>query len=153
MNIILYNLKHNSLIQNRFILFLLLFYFISTRGVIAQKKAELIEKAEDCLKSQDFVNSNYYWKMLLKRDSINLYYIHNYGFTCYKIYDLKNAEYYLKKSISKDLKKEYKDDQFYLGLTLKMEGKYIDAKKEFEKDFSKLVDILFFVRTWRTLRT
>jgi len=111
--------------------FVLLFSSQSMQGQSIQKK--MLEEAISAKGKNDYATAVYYYREYLNKDSLNAGVWFQYAACCEQIYLYQKAIYAYEKCTKLDLKKEFKESQFRIGICLKLTGNYKKAIKVFEK--------------------
>ena len=126
--------------NNRLFSFLIFaFCFIVSQTSFAQKKGQEVQNkqqskklkiADELFEMHSYYNATGYYKQVLQEAPQNEYALFKLGLTFFKSRDYKNSEIYLRKVY--DWKKEkasYPTAIYYYARTLKVNGKYEEAKK------------------------
>jgi len=98
-----------------------------------QKPAELAEKGSEAQKINDYFSAAQYYAEALKKDSSNIGWWYQYAEASRLSRNYSAAEGAYRRVTEKDNGKSYPWALFYLGETKKIQGKYKEATKIFEK--------------------
>lgn len=117
-----------------FLFLLQTFLFFEAR---AQKPSQLAEKGSEALKQNDFFSAAQYYEEALKKDSSEVSWWFDYAESCRLSQNYSSAERAYLKVNELDKGKEFPWAMFYLGETKKIQGKYKEASKLFEKSIRR----------------
>jgi tetratricopeptide (TPR) repeat protein len=122
----------------RFIaIFLSLTIALGCLQAVAQKPSELAAKAGEAMQQQDYFSAAQYFAEALKKDSSDYRWWYDYAEASRLSNDFVHAERAYKKVSEKDNGKNFPWALFYYGETIKIQGKYKEASKIFEKSFRR----------------
>jgi hypothetical protein len=119
----------------RTLFFLLL--CLSFTGASAQKLKDLLRDGDKAMTDQDYFAAALYYNKALLQDSLNIDVQYKYAEASRMNYDYKEAEKWYAKVMKKDNGKLYPECVFQMAMIKKLNGKYKDAKKLFDKYYRK----------------
>jgi hypothetical protein len=117
---------------------LFLFLFLSLTQVInAQSIKQLLKQGVDANSRKDYSSAAQIYNQVILLDSSNILYQLLFADASRLNYDNDVSLHWYQKIYKKDNGKTYKEVPFYIGMQLKTNGKYKDAKKYFDKYYKK----------------
>lgn len=118
-------------------IFLFCFSFISVSSICAQNFEDNYKIAEEYFANADYYSAAHYYKKCIEKDSLKLDIIYKFAEASRLFNDYKPAESYYRKVFQQDVKNLFPQCEFWLAVTNKSNGKYDEAKLNFENFYNK----------------
>lgn len=118
-------------------IFLLCFALFSVSIANAQSSEECFKIAEEYFANADYYSAAQYYKKCLEKDSSKLEILYKFAESSRLFNDYKPAETSYRKVFQHDVKNTYSQCEFWLAMMSKSNGKYDEAKLDFENFYNK----------------